>query len=334
MLISLILVGALLTFLLHKWLLYKSTLTNTANDVSARRTFETPVSVNYHFSRQCNKTCGFCFHTALTSHVENIESAKHGLKLLKDAGMKKLNFAGGEPFLYTKLLGSMIDYCKTELDLESVSIVTNGSLVRRDFLIKYGQNIDILAVSCDSFDEQTNIEIGRGAGDQVTQLYKIAGWCREFGIKFKLNTVVNRLNVSEDMNAHISALQPFRWKCFQVLMVAGENDSEKTLRDVREFTISDQEFQDFCDRHQAQTCLVPEDNNLMRRSYLIMDEYMRFLDRGGRRPSRSILEVGVAQALQSITWDTESFHDRGGVYEWSREDTKSDNCTSGSAVDW
>ncbi|KAH3716536.1 hypothetical protein DPMN_059260 [Dreissena polymorpha] len=28
-----------------------------------------PLSVNYHFTRKCNYTCGFCFHTAKTSFV-------------------------------------------------------------------------------------------------------------------------------------------------------------------------------------------------------------------------------------------------------------------------
>ena len=28
-----------------------------------------PLSVNYHFTRQCNYSCGFCFHTAKTSFV-------------------------------------------------------------------------------------------------------------------------------------------------------------------------------------------------------------------------------------------------------------------------
>ncbi|KAB2100126.1 hypothetical protein AG0111_0g11779 [Alternaria gaisen] len=72
------------------------------------------------------------------------------------------------------------------------------------------------------FDESTNIEIGRGSGDQVSQLYKVASWCEKYGIKFKINTVVCRLNWDEDMNKHIEQLQPFRWKCFQVLVVAGE----------------------------------------------------------------------------------------------------------------
>lgn len=45
-----------------------------------------PLSVNYHFTRQCNYACGFCFHTAKTSFVLPLEDAKRGLLLLKNAG--------------------------------------------------------------------------------------------------------------------------------------------------------------------------------------------------------------------------------------------------------
>lgn len=48
--------------------------------------FTTPSSVNYHFTRQCNYKCGFCFHTAKTSFVLPIEEAKRGLRLLKESG--------------------------------------------------------------------------------------------------------------------------------------------------------------------------------------------------------------------------------------------------------
>lgn len=70
-----------------------------------------PISVNYHFTRRCNKECGFCFHTAKTSHIATPEEAKRGLALLKKAGMRKLNFAGGEPFLYPKYLGMPHVFC-------------------------------------------------------------------------------------------------------------------------------------------------------------------------------------------------------------------------------
>ena len=254
--------------------------------------------------------------------MESPDRAKNGLSLLKEAGMRKLNFAGGEPFLYPKFLAEMVVFCKDELRLESVSIVTNGSLVKESFFRRCGSKLDILAVSCDSFNESTNIQIGRGSGDQISQLYKVASWCKKYGIKFKINTVVCRLNWNEDMNKHIEQLQPFRWKCFQVLVVAGENDSGKTLRDARKFIITDEEYDSFCRRHATQTSLVPESNQMMAKSYLILDEYLRFLDRDGRQPSESILDIGVKKALRSVYWDEKAFKDRGGVYDWTRPTSK------------
>jgi radical S-adenosyl methionine domain-containing protein 2 len=302
------------------YLLVLATCIATLYKLHCFRRQKCPVAVNYHFTRQCNKSCGFCFHTATTSHMERPDRAKEGLLLLQQAGMRKINFAGGEPFLHSKFLGEMIDYCKRDLNLESVSIVTNGSLVKESFLKAHGHNIDILAVSCDSFDEATNIEIGRGSGNQVTQLYRISEWCRRYGIKFKINTVVCRLNYMEDMNKHIDLLQPFRWKCFQVLIVAGENNSNDTLRDGRKFEITDQEYQNFCERHSRHKSLVAESNRLMAKSYLILDEYMRFLDRDGRDPSQPIQDVGVHNALSCVSWDEEAFKERGGVYDWKRDD--------------
>lgn len=72
--------------------------------------------------------------------------------------MEKINFSGGEPFLPEcgRHLGEMIKYCKTELKLPSVTVVTNGSMVRERWFVNYGEYLDIMAVSCDSFNEDTN----------------------------------------------------------------------------------------------------------------------------------------------------------------------------------
>jgi radical S-adenosyl methionine domain-containing protein 2 len=282
-----------------------------------------PVSVNYFFSRKCNKECGFCFHTAKTSYVLSQDEAHRGLRLLREAGMKKLNIAGGEPFLYPKFLAAMLRYCKETLRLESVSIVSNGSKITERFLQQHGQYIDVLAVSCDSMNEQTNIAIGRGDGNNVEQLFRIRDWSTKYNIKFKLNTVVCRLNYDEDMADMVTRLAPFRWKVFQVLMVSGENDSEQTLRDVRKWEITDDEFALFCDQHKAVPGFIPESNRVMASSYLLVDEYMRFMDKGSGKlvESESILDVGVEKALSQVTWDQEAFHERGGVYDWSKEMT-------------
>ncbi|KUJ14256.1 radical s-adenosyl methionine domain-containing protein 2 [Mollisia scopiformis] len=289
-----------------------------------------PISVNYHLTRKCNYECGFCFNTAKTSYILPLDDAKKGLALLQQAGMKKLNFAGGEPMLYPKFVGELARYCKTDIGLESVSIVTNGSLVKPQFLETYGGFIDIIAVSCDSFDKATNIKIGRGKGSHLENFKRLRVLCQQYGIKFKVNTVVNKYNVAEDMRTAIEAIAPFRWKCFQVLVVKGENDSDAMLRNATRFVISDEEFQQFCNEHSTCSGFVAEPNNVMKDSYLILDEYMRFLDKGND-PSSSILEVGVEKALQSVFWDEESFKYRGGIYDWTK---KAPQGTSANLLDW
>lgn len=292
----------------------------------------TPLSVNFHFTRKCNKTCVFCFHTEKTSYIASEQDMKEGLRLLKEAGMKKINFAGGEPFLHPGKLAMLCRYCKKDLGLESVSIISNGVLIKKDWLEKNGKYIDVLGVSCDSFDENTNIKIGRGTGENVPMLFKISSWCRDLKIKFKLNTVVLSWNWEENMCKTIEKLDPFRWKVFQVLPVGGENDAskaetdlDKRRRNVRDVLITDEQFAAFCKRHEHLRCFVPESNDLMASSYIILDEYLRFLDKGTvtnnaiEKASSSILEVGVKKALAEVKWDQEAFRRRGAEYEWSAD---------------
>lgn len=47
---------------------------------------------------------------------------------------------------------------------------------------KFGQFVDILAISVDSFDEETNKKIGRGKGNHVQNVSKAAELCRKYGI--------------------------------------------------------------------------------------------------------------------------------------------------------
>ncbi|TRY86237.1 hypothetical protein DNTS_026409 [Danionella cerebrum] len=260
----------------------------------------------------CNYKCGFCFHTAKTSFVLPIEEAKRGLQLLKDAGMEKINFSGGEPFLQQRgvFLGELVRFCKEDLQLPSVSIVSNGSLIRESWFQAY----------------DTNKLIGRTQGKKshLDNLHKVRKWCRDYKVAFKINSVINTYNVEEDMREQITALNPVRWKVFQCLLIEGENAGQNSLREAEKFIISDHQFEDFLVRHQSIQCLVPESNQKMRDSYLILDEYMRFLDcREGRKdPSKSILDVGVHEAIKFSGFDEKMFLKRGGKYVWSKADMK------------
>ena len=277
-----------------------------------------PESVNFHYTRLCNFSCGFCFHTKKSSDKLPIEDAIRGCDMLKKAGTRKLNIAGGEPFIYPHYLGELIKQCKENIKIEKISVITNGSLVKKNFFEKYGKYIDVFGVSCDSFDKETNIKIGRGKkGENVQKLFKIRELCKQYGIKFKLNTVVCNYNKDENMVENIKKLNPDRWKVFQVLMVKGENEDKMT-----KFQITNEEFKQFVERHKEIKCMVAESNDNMKSSYLILDEKMRFLDKGDGDEicSQSILEVGVEKALESIVYDEKEFKKRKGDYLFNDND--------------
>lgn len=97
------------------------------------------------------------------------------------------------------------------------------------------------------------------------------------------------------------------------------------------FLVSSAQFGAFLKRHELQASLVPESNDLMLTSYLLLDENMCFLDcsDGGKVPSRSILEVGVEEALKSAGFDEGKFVKRGGMYQWSKT-----SCQGEPALEW
>jgi radical S-adenosyl methionine domain-containing protein 2 len=286
-----------------------------------------PLSVNYHLTRACNYRCKFCFHTALTKDCLPLDEAKHGIRLLQKAGTKKINFSGGEPFLMDqgRYVGELTRFAKEECQM-ATSIVSNGSLIFEKWFEMYSKYLDILAISCDSFDDECNRQAGRTNGkqshSQISHVRRVRHLCEQYGVIFKINSVVHKLNYQEDMTYAIDELQPERWKVFQCLLIDGENmGGENELRDARQLTITNEQFEEFCQRHQHLKCFVPESNLAMRNSYLILDERMRFLDctKGRKDPSPSILDVGVQAALDRSGFDEEMFFKRGGEYKWTKD---------------
>lgn len=298
-----------------------------------------PESVNYHFHRVCNYNCGFCFHVAKNKDMAPLSEAEEVMRKLKEAGMKKINFSGGEPFLHADHLGHMVEFAKQTLQLASVSIVSNGSLITQGWIDRYCSSLDILAISCDSFDDATNNLIGRGQTKKegqlshVEQLRCIRKWCAECKspIMFKLNTVLNKHNLGEDMSEHIAILRPVRWKVFQCLLIEGENVGEKAKRkNAQSFVIEGHQFSAWVDdqRQQLQArgmspkVLIPESNTTMRNSYLILDEHCRFLNctKGAKEPGPDLRhnDVSVEDALRQAGFDHKEYILRDGQYNWSK----------------
>lgn len=281
-------------------------------------------SVNFHLWQPCNMKCRFCFAT-FQDIVQDIlpkghlarEGCLEVVDALAAAGFDKMNFAGGEPTL-CPWLHDLIRRAK-ELGL-TTSIVTNGSRITSEWLDRVDGCLDWVTVSIDTLDPDKLIRMGRitqtGPLSESDYL-RIFDLLKQRGLRAKINTVVTRANCDEDLGCFIAKAGPERWKLLQVLPVKGQNDGS-----VEGLLITDEEFDHYVARNRYVGSLgiivVPESNDLMTGSYVMVDPAGRFFDNvaGTHVYSRPINQVGVENALREISVCPEKFLLRDGLYDW------------------
>ena len=281
-------------------------------------------AVNYHLWKPCNMRCEFCFATFRDIAPAMLPKGHLGrdgslavVESLAQAGFRKLNFAGGEPTL-CPWLPDLIGRAK-DLGL-TTSVVTNGSLISGEWLDTVAGQLDWAAVSIDSVEPDTLLRTGRTTrnGPMTAEDYlHLVGALKERCIRVKVNTVVSRSNLHEDLSEFIIDARPERWKLLQVLPVAGQNSSK-----IGDYLVSTEEFWGYVENNRRVEeygiAVVPEDNDLMTGSYVMVDPAGRFFDNaaGTHTYSRPILEAGVEQALMDVFVDAGKFLSRSGMYAW------------------
>ncbi len=94
-----------------------------------------------------------------------------------------------------------------------------------------------------------------------------------------------------------------------------------TLDNDSEFVVTEAEFARYVARNRSVELdgirVVPEGNELMTGSYLMIDPLGRFFDdtKGEHTYSRPILEVGIKGALEDIEIYPDRFAARDGLYD-------------------
>lgn len=267
-------------------------------------------TVNFHFGTACNMHCRYCF-VEQTGNCLNSAYLKVAEKL---AGFfSRVNFVGGEPTV-SPLLVPLVR--KAESVGMECTMVTNGfELVRH--LDKFNELLPMLScigVSIDSLNEKTNREIGRSKGKQIITREEYVELCSRIkaqGIRLKINTVVNRLNVGEDFSDFYKQVNPDRIKMFQVAKPAG-----KLKHEYDDLLISGDEFDRFVNRHRcAGFDIVAEDNDAMANAYFILDSECCFFDNktGAKSPSLARNDISVEEALSFIKVDLDKYDARYSV---------------------
>lgn len=270
--------------------------------------FET---ASFHIVKPCNMKCKFCYATFDDMHVVEQLDKYDAFKILdklKDAGLQKITFAGGEPLLY-KHIYEVIVYAKG-IGL-TTSIITNGSLLTDDFLEKFKDKLDWIGISIDSLNPETNEKIGR-VYKKMPNYYELAFKIKMYGFKLKINTVVNRFNENESLQDFIDTANPSRWKIFDTLKVDGQNDKQ-----FDEIKTTDWGFDEFIQRHNH-TSMVVERNEDMTGSYLLIDPQGRlFENTNGKHTYSSPLQHSeMEKCLSEINLNRDRFLKRGGIYNW------------------
>lgn len=270
-------------------------------------------TVNYHLLLACNMACDHCFAADLYPRTPRLADSAKLVGMLAQR-FRKINFAGGEPLLY-RGLDALIRRAKGEGMFTSV--VTNGTLLGREWLEGVSGYLDMVTISVDSADPGTHKRIGRavdGKPVSAERYLELGRLVRECGMRLKVNTVVGLHNHAEDMTGLIEGMRPERWKIMQVLTILGQNDGNAAA-----FEITGAQFEEFVERNRAVrgVRVVPENNRDMTGSYVMVDPLGRFFDntKGRHTYSRPVLDAGVDVALGDIRVYPDRFEARGGRYE-------------------
>ena len=271
-------------------------------------------SVNFHLWKSCNYQCKFCFGSFKDVKQNNLneQEANNLIQKLVDFGFEKITFSGGEPVL-CPFLPKLLETAKK--GGMTTMIITNGSRLDLEWLQSNKQFLDWIALSIDSVNRKTNFLSGRYQKQQIfdeigyLNLIKII---KTLDYKLKINTVVSKYTVNEDMNVFINKVNPDRWKILQALPIIGQNDSQ-----IDNFWITSKEFNNFLIRHKNNK-FVSENNYEMQGSYVMIDPIGRFFNNTTSKHiySSPINKVGVKKALNEAGYCTQKFINRGGLYNW------------------
>lgn len=265
--------------------------------------------------------CEFCFATFQDVKSEQLpkghlpkEETIEIVNILANAGFKKITFAGGEPLL-CPWINELIKTAK--IKGMSTMVITNGSRINESFLKKNKKYLDWIGISIDSLQDKVNIKSGRrltkNKAISEREYISLCNKIKTFGYKLKINTVIHKLNHTEDFNGFIKKATPLRWKVMKVLPVKGQNDNKLNC-----YSITENEFSKFIEKHKKLKNLIPENNSQMTSSYVMIDPAGRFFDnsKGKHTYSKKITHESIVKLYNSMNYNYKIFIERGGDYNF------------------
>lgn len=144
-------------------------------------------------TEQCNENCVYCFRSP--SSVNRFSEQEHFeiLDKIIRFGTEQITWSGGEALLVPHAV-RLIQYAHGKGIYNKIT--TNGKLLTQEKIDALKGYVDLVALSIDSLNDDTNRVLGRGAEHRKTVLQRIRH-LTDAGIRVDINTVVVKQNIDE-----------------------------------------------------------------------------------------------------------------------------------------
>ncbi len=200
------------------------------------------MKVCWNLTNICNENCHYCFRE-LQEKPREIEDNIVIINKLKNLGVTRITYAGGEPLLY-KGLEDLLKYANL-LGIEN-ALITNGKSLTVDNLDNYLPYISKLTFSVDSPNVYINTITGRGV-DHYKHIKELLPYIKEKypHIILEVNTVATKDNLNEldymfeALGSEISFYGLKKWKISRFCPLRGYARERKNI-----FNLSEEEFLD------------------------------------------------------------------------------------------
>lgn len=269
--------------------------------------------VNLHITEKCNYQCTYCYAVFKNEEELQLDDWKmvvdHVNHYFKSKGIRgRINLAGGEPMI-VKFLDELIDYIHSSGT--EVSIITNASRLTKERVDAWCGKVTMIGISIDSLNRDSNLKIGRKQGQHTLdyeQLKEVLLYIKFRGITLKVNTVVSRYNLDEDITKLYNEVGFDRIKLLQVRIQ--ENCNEV----ARPTEIDSSEFDQYVSKlfHKTHNSMIIESTDLIESSYVIIDPKGNLISNSNKVYTRvgNILEDNLENLIIKANLDINKFNER------------------------
>lgn len=185
------------------------------------RTIYQPLFVKIKLLWKCNLSCSFC-NLPENGKPMDLRYALNLVDQLAIMGCRKINFSGGEVFLYDGIFELLEHTAKKGI---KVNCTSNGTLLDKENVKRLRDSgINSLTVSLDAAAADLHDKI-RGVKGTWKRAVKALTLLQKYGVKSSVNTVAHISNMDEldTLHALLCSINPqIRWN---IIPIHGQKDS-------------------------------------------------------------------------------------------------------------